>query len=345
MWKAMDMVTRLNFSQSYRGIIHKQPNPTGSLLREGPNTSSDWVSNIPVPNNVHVSEHDSSGEFTLISYGDQRGWVRTKYLTTTLKLTTYNILTGGAPWKGISPYETETTGKPYAIWENRKHLVVEALRDSEIVMLNETTDAQLSYIQKELGISTVSRALKKGEYDGSAILVNKTKWNVLDSFQSVIFEQNTQVVVAVHLQHIESKKELYLVSLHLKSGYADMEKRRCEEFEKAMQLVFEKFPESIDAPLVVAGDLNSDYTESFSVLIKKMLPEKFPMLRNAAADADGIGVNTPTYYYWHKSVFDYILLSKHLTLHSMQTQSAGDKAPNKTQGSDHFPVSSVLSIS
>lgn len=142
--------------------------------------------------------------------------------STPFKLTTYNILTGGAPWTDISPYEVETTGKPYAVWNNRKHLVVEALRDSEIIMLNETTDAQLLYIQKELGINTVSRALKQGEYDGSAILVDTSKWNVVDTFQSVIFIQNTQVVVAAHLQNIHSKKHLYLVSLHLKSGYDDM---------------------------------------------------------------------------------------------------------------------------
>ncbi len=355
MWKAIEMVTLLKFNQSYRGIvIHKQPDPTGSLLRMNPNTSSDWVSNIPVPNNVDVLEYGSNGEFTLISYGDQTGWIRTKYLTTTksttalsftpFKLTTYNILTGGLPWKGISPYEDETTGKPYAVWNTRKHLIVESLRDSEIVMLNETTDAQLSYIQQQLGISTVSRALKKGEHDGSAILVNTSKWNVLDAFQSVIFTKNTQVVVAVHLQNIESQKHLYLVSLHLKSGYDDMEERRCKEFRKAMQLVFKRFPESIDAPLVVAGDLNSDYLQDFSILIKTMLPEEFPMLRNAAADAKGIGVNTPTYYFWHKSVFDYILLSKHIELQNMQTQNVGKKAPNELQGSDHFPVSSVLKI-
>lgn len=120
--------------------------------------------------------------------------------------------------------------------------------------------------------------------------------------------------------------------------------RRCKEFQKAMQIVFERFPESIHAPLVVAGDLNSDYLQDFSTLIKNKLPKEFPMLRNAAADEKGIGVNTPTYYFWHKSVFDYILLSKHIELQNMQTQAVGYKAPNKSQGSDHFPVSSVLNI-
>lgn len=345
----MEMIKQI---KSLRGLIHNQPDQTGSLLRQSPHVSADWVSFKPVPNGVNVVGHESFGEFTLISYGGDRGWVRSKYLTTlspssstpSFKLTTYNILTGGAPWKGISQYEAETTGKPYAIWKNRKHLVVEAIRDSEIIMLNETTDTQLLYIQKELGISIVSRALKKGEYDGSAILVNTDKWKVLDTFQSVIFEKHTQVVVAVHLQNIESNTSLYLVCLHLKSGYADMENRRCEEFKKAMRLIFERFPNSTDSPLVVAGDLNSDYREEFAVLIKHMLPAKFPMLRNAAADEKGIGVNTPTYNFWHESVFDYILISRHIEVQSMHTQSVGDKAPNKKQGSDHFPVSSVLKI-
>ena len=66
-------------------------------------------------------------------------------------------------------------------------------------------------------------------------------------------------------------------------------------------------------------NLNSDYTDNYSVLIEKMLPGQFPMLRNAAADANGIGVNKQTYHFWHESVFDYILICKHIQLQNMQT--------------------------
>lgn len=347
----MHMATRLSTeTQTYKGLTHEQPHPTGSLLRKNPDEHSEWVSQIPIPNHVNVEPHESSGNFTRITFDLQTGWVRTKYLKPSFspsipfKLTTYNILTGGSPWLGISPYERETTSYQFSAWDNRKHLVVAALQDSEIVMLNEATDAQLSHIEEQLKLTTVSRALKPGEYDGSAILVDQTKWHMLDTFQSQIFKNATQVVVAVHLQNIESHKHLYLVSLHLKSGYADREQQRCKQFEKAMRMVFERFPDSHNTPLVVAGDLNSDYQADFAVLIRKMLPEKFPMLRNAAADANGIGVDRPTYYFWHKSVFDYILISKHMNLEYMETEDAHEKAPNKTQGSDHFPVSAVVRI-
>lgn len=143
------MVSQLSSAQpllTYRGSTHNQPDPTGSLLRIDAVASSPFVSNVPVPNNVQVEVLSSCNDFTYISYNGQEGWVRTKYLTTThddatsFELTTYNILTGGLPWEGISPYEAETTGMPNALWDNRKDLIVDALKDKEIVMLNEATD-------------------------------------------------------------------------------------------------------------------------------------------------------------------------------------------------------------
>ena len=62
--------------------------------------------------------------------------------------------------------------------------------------------------------------------------------------------------------------------------------------------------------------------------------------RNAAAEPYGIGVKTPTY--WHLSTFDYILVSPQLAVRSMHTKDAKHRAPNASQGSDHFPVTAVL---
>ena len=38
----------------YKSVLHKQSDPTGSLLRKNPKEERNWVSNTPVPNNVHL---------------------------------------------------------------------------------------------------------------------------------------------------------------------------------------------------------------------------------------------------------------------------------------------------
>ena len=67
--------------KSKKYAIHKQPDPTGSLVRKVASKDSEWVSNIPVPNNVQVTVKKESNEFTLIKYKKIEGWIRTKYLT------------------------------------------------------------------------------------------------------------------------------------------------------------------------------------------------------------------------------------------------------------------------
>ena len=168
-------------------------------------------------------------------------------------------------------------------------------------------------------------------------------------FRKVINPLHTQVVVAACVEHIRSEKRLYLVSLHLKSGYEEQEKRRRREFKKAMQLVVAEFPEILWSPVVVAGDLNSDFTSIHATLIKDLLPTMnkspdFPTLSNAAAKPNGMGETLPTYNFWHHSVFDYILVSNDISVEHMYTQEAREKAPNKTQGSDHFPVTAHLTF-
>lgn len=142
-------------------------------------------------------------------------------------------------------------------------------------------------------------------------MVDPDQWTVVDRYHGVIFPKHTQIVVAACVESIVSGKRLYLVSLHLKSGYADMEDRRCREFAKALKLVVTRFPQAVDSPLVVAGDLNSDFMQSqlIQAVLPTLRPPSFPKLKNAAAEANGIGATTPTYNYWHESVFDYILIS------------------------------------
>ena len=69
-------------NHNYKSVLHKQSDPTGSLLRKNPKEERNWVSNTPVPNNVHVEVGKTVNGFTLISYNSLKGWVRNNYLHT-----------------------------------------------------------------------------------------------------------------------------------------------------------------------------------------------------------------------------------------------------------------------
>ena len=266
---------------------------------------------------------------------------------TTFKVTTYNILTGGKPWPDMTPYEAETTGLPHALWKNRRGHVVRALQGSDVLMLNEATDVQKNYVKNNLRNMEIGCSkLKDHNYDGSVILFDSTIFNLVDRFSATLRPtRGTQVVVAVRLQHRISKQHVVFVSLHLKSGYGNMEARRIEEFCEAIRKVNEKWTDLNGVPVVVGGDLNSDYSDSYARLVSKVVPRiKKPRLRNAAGEPKGIGVNTPTYNFWHRSAFDYILISPELQVLDMHTEKVGLPAPNADQGSDHFPVTAELLV-
>ena len=256
------------------------------------------------------------------------------------QVTTYNILTGGKLWSGLSPYEDETTKIP---WTDRRDLVVGALKGSQIVMLNEATADQTEYIIRNLKNMKIGSAkIKLYNNDGSVILFDKTVFEKVDDFSDSL-EGNPQVVVAARLRNRSSGQQLVFVSLHLKSGYDDMERRRIREFSAAMAKINRKWNDLGSVPVVVAGDLNSDYNRPGSSLVRRHLPSiKTPSLRNAAAD---VGMETkPTYNFWHESVFDYILISPQLRVLQMKTEDADMQAPNAKQGSDHFPVTATLVV-
>ena len=256
-------------------------------------------------------------------------------------ITTYNILTGGLPWHQQSIYEAQLNAKK---WANRKHLVFNALKDSDIVMLNECTKNQKNDIIQATCLHEGIFKLKYGEYDGSAILYNSHKFRIKKRFSDYINKwAATQVVVAVIVEDIISKKNFILVSLHLKSGYGEHEQLRIQQFSTAMDMVNANLGNIKELPCIVGGDLNSDYNAAYSKLVKYHIPQNFK-LKNAAAEPNGMGVSRVTYNHWHKSVFDYLLISSTIQVRNMKTETANKKAPNATQGSDHFPVTAELEL-
>jgi endonuclease/exonuclease/phosphatase family metal-dependent hydrolase len=330
-------------------ILSHQENKEGTLLRENAKVESSFVNNVSVPNEVAVIALQTENDFTKIKVmgeNGREGWVRTLYLCPPkFTIVTYNILTGPSSKHNTAqtPYESETTQEKFSAWVNRKEKVLRAVCNHDIVMLHETTRFQLDYLREKLGVQEYEFVEKIYDNDGSAILINNKVWVKQDRLACAIRPGYNQVVLAVKLQHIQTKKDVFVVSLHLKSGYKDTERRRCVEFETAMQHVYEKWPDARFAHLVVAGDLNSDYSAKYAELVRSMCPSH--KLLNAAGQINGIGVNTPTYNFWQQSAFDYILFRENLfNLTHMYTEAAGDKAPNALQGSDHFPVSATLQL-
>lgn len=282
---------------------------------------------------------------TGIYRNDKKITVNSKIIKTSgrleFKITTYNILTGSHTGKGQSPYERELKASP---WKHRMHLVIDSIHDSDIVMLNECTIHQKNDIIKNTNLVEGVFYLKRhGNYDGSGIFYNPTKFKIIDRYTDVINPDNSQVVVAIILEELHTKKKFILVSLHLKSGYAEQEKRRMQEFRIAMKKVNSRLHNIDTLPCIVGGDFNSDFNSSYAELVKNYIPSNY-MLRNAAAEPKGIGESTPTYNYWHKSVFDYLLISPTINVINMTTQDSKNKSPNLKQGSDHFPVTALLEI-
>jgi endonuclease/exonuclease/phosphatase family metal-dependent hydrolase len=193
-----------------------------------------------------------------------------------------------------------------------------------------------------------------------------------DTFSARLLMKTSQVVVAARFQHISSGKEMVVVSLHLKSGYKDDEPTRREQFIAAMDKVTEKWNDMTHLSVIVAGDLNSDITQSFGKLVQSLVGEEKVRLcegfgfRNAADTTNREEKNendekeakagrvvmtarTPTYIvnYDYQSVFDYIFVGKHVPrILSMSTQRIipDQLAPNASQGSDHFPVTATLGL-
>lgn len=69
-----------SFVTGHKVAIHRQKDPTGSLLRKIPSVESDWSSNISVPNDVQVKVYETDDIFTFIKYNNLKGWVRSKHL-------------------------------------------------------------------------------------------------------------------------------------------------------------------------------------------------------------------------------------------------------------------------
>jgi endonuclease/exonuclease/phosphatase family metal-dependent hydrolase len=258
------------------------------------------------------------------------------------KVTTYNVFTGpapGMPETQPSLYETDAyhaSGKA-ALWRNRKHLVAAAIKDADIVTLNECTRAMFNDLRVSVPhLHEAILAVKPHEYDGSGILYNPLVFETprqQDVHVKVLTPGNPQLAVSVDFKFKNGGPSLRVVTLHLKSGYGEQEQRRIREFTSASSL----FGPPGDN-LVVTGDFNSDYLAQYARLVDNVAMAKYG-LGNAAVQAGA--ETTPTYTFYHQSVFDYILFRGNVTVSNYSVPKVGvhEQTPNARHGSDHLPVS------
>ena len=252
-------------------------------------------------------------------------------------VTTYNVL--------AQPYErelTRCTTPRFLRWDQRVDLICSALQQtqSDVVLLNEVTSTMLHTILEQLsGLYTQAHYRNKHtDSDGSAILFRPDRFRLLRVAEARLSTQYAQIVVAAELEHRGTGTSLTVASLHLKSGYADMEPVRLQKFDSAMAFLQKRGLTA--GPLVLAGDLNSDLHAAYARLVSHAT-ETYKLFDAGTLQDPRL----PTYQHWHPSVFDYIL-TRGLRVRSYHVPptTVGTVLPNAVHGSDHLPVTATLEI-
>ena len=147
---------------------------------------------------------------------------------------------------------------------------------------------------------------KSGDMDGSAVIYNTELFDITDVYKSAIFLGNPQVVLRVNLKSKLTSKEFIVVALHLKSGESqDMEDRRFEEMEKALNLSLKGIDKTI--PVIISGDFNTcaktakNWHNPFTqTALAPLLKKGFKMIP--------LKLGQITYKYWQECVFDYVFI-------------------------------------
>ena len=235
----------------------------------------------------------------------------------------------------LSAFERElkASGK-YRCWANRRANVCRAVRDAHVVGLCEaTTHTVQDVLHANTHLGLAAFGLKKGEYDGSAILVDGRRISVLQQVRRLLTPPRVQILLAALLEDRETQRTFWFVVLHLKSDgagpHGGMEDVRVQQAERSLAIIDRLRPA---APVVIVGDLNSD----------RFLYPAF----DEAGQRHVMGVFhgfecalplVPTYHHWSRAAFDHILL-RGASATEAHVPSARAVCPNARQGSDHLPT-------
>ena len=254
----------------------------------------------------------------------------------------YNILTStqdGDPNK-LSMFERglEASGK-YRYWKNRVGNVSKTLKKCHVVGLCEATTPMIKDLLRLTNLALASQALKIGEYDGSAILIDSERIRVERSVTKQLEAGKTQVLLASYLHDTVTDSRFWFVVLHLKSDgtgpHGGKEKQRVAQAERAKTIIDKLFP---SAPTIIVGDLNSD-----RFLYKGFDEKGIRHVMDVFHSFDCVLPLKPTYHHYGRAAFDHILLRGAAAV-STHVPDSGGTAPNATQGSDHLPVRADVMI-
>ena len=244
-----------------------------------------------------------------------------------IKFVSYNILTGLPYFENdFSP----TLKKKFCAWGlGREELVKTEVLKADIAVLVECTNAQLADILQGTTKFEAHLALKIHESDGTAILFNKSRFVFVKKMKEQLSAQGGQIVFNVVLRDRQTDKMLCVTGLHLKSGdELSKEKRRLIELKSALEITDRYIAEYAgNISQVLSGDLNSDAYRYATVVSL--------LTQNGYTD---IGDNRPTYYFWQKSIYDYIFIRGAIEADSYDVDHVQSKCPNAQQGSDHLAV-------
>lgn len=255
----------------------------------------------------------------------------------------YNLLTSteDGDEERLSMYERElsSSGK-YRYWANRRKNVCRAVRNAHVVGLCEATKHMVrDILHANAHLHLAKFGLKLGEYDGSAILVDESRINVLKSVHQPLTGNMTQILLASLLEDKETGHAFWFVVLHLKSDgsgpHGGKEGVRVDQAMRCLSIIDKLEPR---APVVLVGDLNSD-----RFLYPAFEDAQQHHVMHVFHEFTSVLPLKPTYHHWTRAAFDHILL-RNASATGTHVPDSGGVCPNATQGSDHLPVKATVVI-
>ena len=254
--------------------------------------------------------------------------------STKINYLTYNILVGHPFYEDGLKYS-----KPkYRSWDNRFLKIKDVISKSDIGVLVESLESKLSQILP-YNYKYIFQS-KIGDQDGTTIFFNPEKFNLIAHYSKQILKGNNQVVLLGIFKEITTNKLFAIIGLHLKSGYEPEEKRRQEEINVSLQDCLKFLKEYGDIPIILSGDLNSDFLGGYkSLTLSKVKTFGFnliPLIENEI-----------TYNHHQRSIFDYIFIKGDIKYSNSSTGvslEGSTPSRNETQDSDHFPLFAELEL-
>ena len=254
-----------------------------------------------------------------------------------IKFVQYNMLVADP---GYENDFIDNIPSQYRRWNHpsgiRKQLVKNAIKDYDLITLNEVTPDMLQYVTPKT--HQYIYCPRNGDFWGSAIVYDTNRFTVMNKLCRTLIPQTTQTVNSVLLWDNISETPVCVTSLHLKAGYQEDEAYRLKQIKISIQLVEQWLLKEAqinprEVAHVLAGDLNSDRLAYHSLVKDGLESQGFIDVFEGYK-----GDKYWTYNYWHRSIFDYIFIRGPIKAIDLYIPISQKISPNEEQGSDHIPI-------